>query len=167
MTLSFHYQPSLKSISNPSIIPLQCRPSNILGSAIKMYCKVLSIAIVTMTRYSPCFELGRVCPDQAHVATVLVVDKTAAEESSELEAVWSCLKLFEGSADVSNTLCRLSINLTNTNTDTTELQGPSVPAEAAVAFWSRIQFQHCYALHQPANIEWRWGNQTLALIHCC
>ena len=95
MTLSFHYQPSLKSISNPSIIPLHCRPSNILGSAIKMYCKVLSIAIVTMTRYSPCFELGRVCPDQAHVAPVLVVDKTAAEESSELEAVWSCLKLFE------------------------------------------------------------------------
>ena len=116
MTLSFHYQPSLKSISNPSIIPLQCRPSNILGSAIKMYCKVLSIAIVTMTRYSPCFELGRVCPDQTHVAPVMMVDKTAAEESSEFEAVWSCLKLFEGSADVSNTLCKLSINLTNTNT---------------------------------------------------
>ena len=67
---------------------VHCRPSNILGSAIKMYCKVLSIDVVTMTRYSPSFELGRVCPDQTHVtAPVLVVDKTAAEESSEFEAL--------------------------------------------------------------------------------
>ena len=66
---------------------VHCRPSNILGSAIKMYGKVLSIDIVTMTRYSPSFELGRVCPDQAHLAPVLVVDKTAAEECSEFEAL--------------------------------------------------------------------------------
>ena len=81
--LPIKFKVNIKRFNNS----IHCRPSNILGSAIKMYCKVLSIDVVTMARYSPSFELGRVCPDQAHLAPVLVVDKTAAEECSEFEAL--------------------------------------------------------------------------------